>query len=196
MNEITKKPRRKQFIIDKMFQYKYLLTWFGMAILFGAVIAGIIAIGLSIFKDAIPMGWKETVFMVHLDVILIGVISVLFGVYLIWLSHRIAGPAFRLEKSVQRIVAGDYDFAIQLRKKDYLKHVADDLNELIAKLKARERLTKMFVSEVKYMIFVLNEQENLSPNIRDLMTKIDSYIVDILGEKDGVLAEVRVVEKA
>lgn len=43
-------------------------------------------------------------------------------------SHRIAGPAYRLCKSLEQIRSGDIDFRVSLRRGDYLTEIADELN--------------------------------------------------------------------
>jgi hypothetical protein len=46
-------------------------------------------------------------------------------------SHRIAGPAYRLVKSLERIRGGDISFRVSLRRGDHLTDVAAELNNLI-----------------------------------------------------------------
>jgi hypothetical protein len=46
-------------------------------------------------------------------------------------SHRIAGPAYRLIKSMQRIRTGDVGFRVTLRRGDHLTEVATELNNLL-----------------------------------------------------------------
>ncbi len=43
-------------------------------------------------------------------------------------SHRIAGPAYRLCKSLERIRTGDIGFRVTLRKGDYLTEIAEEFN--------------------------------------------------------------------
>ena len=51
-------------------------------------------------------------------------------------SHLIAGPAYRLEFVLRQMAQdkGDLSKKVYLRKKDYLKHVAASLNELIKRV--------------------------------------------------------------
>src|SRR5690606_1252387 len=46
-------------------------------------------------------------------------------------SHRIAGPAYRLVKSRERIRSGDICFRVILRRGDHLSEVAAELNNLL-----------------------------------------------------------------
>ena len=46
-------------------------------------------------------------------------------------SHRIAGPAYRLLKSMERLRSGDLAFRVHLRKGDHLVELADELNRVL-----------------------------------------------------------------
>ena len=46
-------------------------------------------------------------------------------------SHRVAGPSYRLMKSLERVRAGDIGFRVKLRMGDHLGEVADEMNRLL-----------------------------------------------------------------
>ena len=51
------------------------------------------------------------------------------------ISHRFAGPIERLEKELDRVLAGDYSHKIETRQKDDLRGVVSRINALLDKLK-------------------------------------------------------------
>ncbi len=51
------------------------------------------------------------------------------------ISHRFAGPIERLEKELDRVLAGDYGHKIETRKKDDLKGITTRINALLDLLK-------------------------------------------------------------
>lgn len=51
-------------------------------------------------------------------------------------SHRVAGPSYRLMKSLERIRGGDIGFRVKLRQGDHLGEVAEELNRLLEWLNA------------------------------------------------------------
>jgi methyl-accepting chemotaxis protein len=59
------------------------------------------------------------------------VIMIIISVLGIYYSHRIAGPAYRMQKDIDRVLAGDKGVRIRLRKGDKLKELASKLNGLI-----------------------------------------------------------------
>lgn len=54
-------------------------------------------------------------------------------------SHHVAGPAYRLCKSLERIRAGDTAFRVKLRDGDYLGEIADEMNRLLESMQAAAR---------------------------------------------------------
>jgi methyl-accepting chemotaxis protein len=47
------------------------------------------------------------------------------------MSHRIAGPLWRLEQTANAVGAGDFTLKVKLRDKDQLKDLADQVNSMI-----------------------------------------------------------------
>ena len=61
-------------------------------------------------------------------------VTLFMGSYTLLLSHRMAGPSYRVNNSILRALDGDPDFQIHLRDKDYLQEVAGNLNRLLLRL--------------------------------------------------------------
>lgn len=71
----------------------------------------------------------------------------------IWLalrqSHRLVGPAHRLQKSLERIRHGELDFEVTLREADELAGLAEELNRLLAYLReCRDARPRTAIDEV------------------------------------------------
>ena len=69
---------------------------------------------------------------------LIILIALPIALFVIWfmaleLSHRIAGPLYRLEKELNDRIEGNKSGPIQLREKDELRALADKINKLITR---------------------------------------------------------------
>jgi len=77
--------------------------------------------GLTLTRDM--MGNSYKILSIGLIIVLIQI-----GFITIFLSHKIAGPAYRLLKFSESILNGNYDSKIVLRKGDQLTDVADELN--------------------------------------------------------------------
>ncbi len=71
-------------------------------------------------------------------VLLVG-IAILVVVSLL-LTHRIAGPAFVLERALRAMLRRDYSARIHLRRRDYLKPLAASVEELRVELERRREI--------------------------------------------------------
>jgi len=63
-------------------------------------------------------------------------VAVLFWGLLI--SHRIAGPVYRLEKELDKIAKGDFSLRIKFRRKDELASVAAGINKVLDKIEGKK----------------------------------------------------------
>ncbi len=59
------------------------------------------------------------------------VLMVIIMVVGVFYSHRIAGPLYRMEQDIVRVLSGDKNVKIKIRQKDKLKPFAEQLNRLI-----------------------------------------------------------------
>ncbi len=64
---------------------------------------------------------------------------ILFTV-IILVSHRVAGPAFVVERALKGMNAGNFDQRLSLRKRDYLKTMAAEVNTLAQGLRDQQEL--------------------------------------------------------
>ncbi|MHC4471243.1 MAG: hypothetical protein ACYTDY_01760 [Planctomycetota bacterium] len=73
------------------------------------------------------------------------------ALHCILLSHRIAGPAYRLERTCEAIEKGNLDVYVTLRQGDHLRRLADGTNRMISSLRrdvaALKRETRALVEE-------------------------------------------------
>ena len=139
MAENTAKPRfkRRQFIVAREFQLKYagviLLLMFLTAgfcayfiyyttlLLFGEKLASVYPQGqlVSIVKT---VDFRVLIIMV--------IVSPLIGALGVYLSHKIAGPIFRIEKFLDAMASGNLASRITLRKGDEMVSLADAVNRV------------------------------------------------------------------
>lgn len=60
-------------------------------------------------------------------------LAILFGGYFVYLSHRIFGPTYKINKVLEDYIATGKFEPIQLRKNDQFKELAENLNKAFAK---------------------------------------------------------------
>jgi methyl-accepting chemotaxis protein len=88
-----------------------------------------------------------------------GVVMISFAFILgVFMTHRIAGAIYRIQKDSMAVGDGDLSLHIRLREKDELHDVADDINNMIVKIRKRICLIR---DQLNAVYLLLTEKENL-----------------------------------
>ncbi|HWR57575.1 MAG TPA: methyl-accepting chemotaxis protein [Thermodesulfovibrionales bacterium] len=161
--------RRRNYFISKEFQGRFVLRFF-LAILAGAVVFTLI---FSIFSaHTITVTYEDSILKVDrtpkalaIEIVrTYGVYIVLLGLGIslvsLFLSHRIAGPLYRLERSVEELTKGNLSFNITLRRKDELKELAASLNEMIRVLSDQIRDIKIRAGVIEKEVLKMSGASN------------------------------------
>ncbi|MBF0547136.1 MAG: methyl-accepting chemotaxis protein [Candidatus Riflebacteria bacterium] len=99
--------------------------------------------------------WPRLLLLILVNVIIIFIVSIMY-------SHQIAGPAYKLEKSINRIAGGDLTFEIHLRKNDNLKELATAVNTMLAKFRETIASAKTLSDDISEKLKVLGSDEKLA----------------------------------
>lgn len=137
------RPKRKKLYIKKEFQ-----TDFSIKFLILIAMESVLAIGLFIYlsRGTFITGYSgaelviartgayflPTVLLANLA--LIGVTAVAGFIIMLAYSHKIAGPLYRFEKSIDEMASGDLTSRFNLRANDQLEELAGKMNSLGEKL--------------------------------------------------------------
>ncbi|MCX5850242.1 MAG: hypothetical protein NTW65_12450 [Deltaproteobacteria bacterium] len=162
--------KRRNYYIEKKFQTKYMLltmlllliySFFFIIIIFAPYI-------LTLYLDY-PLAEKaeaaKVILLLHGKVWpWIGALIVIFGVLSIFITHKIAGPLYRLKKSLSEITEGNLSLKVKLRKWDDLKDLAEHVNVLIEEL-------RVFVTTLR------NDYDLFSDYILELEREIEAKIL-------------------
>ncbi len=62
------------------------------------------------------------------------VIMIFIAVFGIYYTNRIAGPAYRMEADIARVLQGERNVSVHLRKKDQFYSLAEKVNNLISEI--------------------------------------------------------------
>jgi methyl-accepting chemotaxis protein len=149
--------KRRIYYIEKKFQTKYILltifllltyTFAFIIIIFSPYIH---TLSLDFYSLSEKAEAARTLLILHRTVWpgIAGII-LLFGALSIFVTHKIAGPLYRLKKTISEITKGNLDVKVRLRKRDDLKDLAEHVNMLADELKT-------FVNTVKADYDLLSE---------------------------------------
>jgi hypothetical protein len=126
--------RRKTLVINKPLQGRMIL---GMALtpsLALAAIAVLTAVWCTRTMEAAALEEAELPNLTPVFYVVVAfelVAAIYLMVNSLKISHRVAGPAYRICKSLERIRTGDLAFTVNLRKGDHLTEIRDQLNLLL-----------------------------------------------------------------
>lgn len=161
-----KLPKRRNYFIEKKFQAKYILLTI-LLLLFYTFIFVVLIFAPYIFTLYFdyPLAEKaeasRAMLLLHSTIWpKLGLIIVVFSIASIFITHKVAGPVYRLKRSIAQVAHGDLGVVIRLRRGDDLKDLAEHINILIANMRT-------LVSTIK------TDYDKLSETLRDLEQKIE-----------------------
>lgn len=134
---------RGKWFMKHPIQAKYLLVVI-LAMLAPTLVIGFCFYHLLFYLLARQMVFPEAIVSNLVPVLnkvntLLAVALPIIAITILWfatvVSHRFAGPIERLESDLDRILEGDYNHKIYMRRKDDLKGVANRINALVARIK-------------------------------------------------------------
>jgi len=122
------------------------------------------------------------------SLVTIVLISIATAVVVMYLSHRIAGPLFKIERSIKEIGAGDLTLKIKLRSTDEIAKMADCCNEMTVNLKKHLIEIKAKSGDLGNQIdnlTALGEDKALTPEqIQDTLKKLSEKKEELNKEID------------
>lgn len=146
-----RKYKRRQYIVDTKFQYSLISKF---AILTASIVIGSLSFLVLVYykygdvqvsvEQPIPFGLADVLvdnkematytlwnlLWPVLSICLLGAIIFTFF-YSVIISHRMAGPVFRMRKLLEEMAQGDLRRSVSLlRKKDEFKHLFADINNV------------------------------------------------------------------
>jgi methyl-accepting chemotaxis protein len=108
---------------------------------------------------------KKTNKRIFFTLIIILLSIIILGIFI---THRVAGPLFRINKELTKLTEGNFDVNFTLRKKDELKPIAEKLQFLTQKLQKFKHFTQE-LEKTK----LTNEQKKILENISVLFKQND-----------------------
>jgi methyl-accepting chemotaxis protein len=162
--------KRRHYYIDKQFQTKYMLLTILLLLIYTFIFVSIMFAPhmLTLYFDY-PLADKaeaaRAILLLHRKVWpWIGGVILVLGAFSIFITHKIAGPLYRLKKSLTEVAEGNLDVTVKLRKWDDLQDLAQQVNQLIDELRT-------FVTALKSDYVMLSEY------IMELEREIEAKVI-------------------
>ena len=132
--------KRRKFLIDRTFQLKYTMLVIFMLLMYTIVFVGILFIPQILpFIFNSPMTEQvqaaEILLLYHKNIWpAVFIVIPLFGFFSIFITHKVAGPVYRLKQKLEQMATWQPSLKLTLRKGDDLQELADCVNNLAEEL--------------------------------------------------------------
>ncbi|MBI4657049.1 MAG: methyl-accepting chemotaxis protein [Elusimicrobia bacterium] len=162
------KFQRKTILIKKSLQYKY------MFLMLSSVLIGFLIVGFEIIWTLSKVTTEHPMLLPLLDklyammpIFLIKMAMYLTAILIVSavISHRMAGPIFKFEKSARIVADGDLTHRVSLRKGDHLVEMQTEFNNMVDSFHSAVKNCKTAVETSN------REIEDISKNIDNPQVK-------------------------
>lgn len=178
--------RRKILVIDKEFQNKFIVKFLALACAGGlmSVLALFVYIHYvqtvtTVFRNSRLTIMSTADFILPsvvlsglVTLVVVGAVTLLVALYV---SHRIAGPAYRIIKDIEELSAGNLNKVVRVREKDELGAVVQALNAMTGKLRGDIASVKGAVEQLHTASATLPPRA--AEQIKDIKKVLDRYHV-------------------
>jgi len=149
--EDKNKEKRNIIIINKAFQIKYFFMIFLASTLILSFLFLLIywwninyvkqiLTELEIYEEGLQaIMFREAMSCIFPLLLAIIAIAFLFSAIELFITHKIAGPIFRLKKLMKMVETGAYNLQLTFREKDELKDIAASFNNMLSSILNREK---------------------------------------------------------
>jgi len=177
----------RKFNIQKEYQSKMVLKFCILALLGSALFC--MSLYYSVDRD-ISLGYSQALesvrhlkggffrYFLYKETAVIIVMFIAVGVVTLIMSHRIAGPIWRVEQTARAIGKGDLTCSIKLRKNDELQTLAGQMNLVTKNLRLQVGEVAIMHKLLEMQIIKLNERSRTSDITRDEYVALTQDIVE------------------
>ncbi len=129
-----RRARRRQYIVDKPFQYQLigllLSVWVANSAFFAFILYTLYRTYGLMLQPSFALFPLVIGFVLFFGIVLVGLV----GVYL---SNQIAGPLYRIKVSLTRVAQGDVSFEVRFRERDFLRDLPAYFNTMLQSLRTQ-----------------------------------------------------------
>jgi methyl-accepting chemotaxis protein len=175
--------KRRKYLVDHGFQVKFFLSRWFQAIAACAFIstAGILAIYCSSVY-----GVRVSPYLMAAPIVILLVLIFRWGNRV---SHKVAGPMFRISKDSKEMLSGNLEQRIKLRGGDQLGPLADTLNQMlksveetIAKDRVQVEQSKKDIHKIEEMLTLDSLDAEQTQSIRTQLKQIRNNLESITSD--------------
>lgn len=174
-----KKFQRRTVLVKKSLQFKYI------AIIFVSVVMALILMGLDLYYTLYKLILLDNPSLVPLlehahSIFIVRIVLYLAIIFVValFISHRLAGPIYRFEKSAQEIGSGNLTHRVSLRTGDELLELQEEFNAMVSSLQSLVQKDRNLVKRLSSRLESLqkappSDAGALREELRSLQAELD-----------------------
>ena len=187
MSEYKNRRKWRNYLINPGFQLRLALVHTLFVVVVVVVLVAILLSPLYYEIQTTSELWSQYVlaqFMLNLMdrvAVVVLVIIVISVIYQIIFSHRLCGPFINMNHTFECLSKGDLTRKVFLRRKDFLKKEAENINGMVDALNKRVCTLKKVQTDLSSTALQLPEgtlEDRLRTVIQQNQTLLDEWIVD------------------
>ena len=183
MSHTSKK--RQTLFIQKKFQARSIAIVVSIiaasgllsGILLYALLSSELSSELQVAHQQIQDTWERLapaiIFGNILTVLVTGAVA---AIAVLYQSHKIAGPMYRLQTICEEVSRGNYHPVTSLRKADQLTVLAQSFEDMLAVLRQKRHEQETLINEARLMLNTIQQQAepvSQQPVLEDLVSKLE-----------------------
>ncbi len=182
-----RKNKRKNYFIKRSFQYNFFIK-FALLLFVEAVL--IAALFLFISRGTLTTAYSSGGLVIQktgayflYDFILItfaaGLSIGIAGIFVfMYLTHRIGGALYKIEKTLELVANGDFSQRVHLRDTDQLQDLKDILNQLLENTDKQVSRIRSDVEELELFIGTIPTTSD-TEDLKTLISRVKMSLKDI-----------------
>ena len=177
--------KRRQILVDRKVQRHYLIVWVVISASFTLAMATLsfVCIYFLSRSQINPAFLQSISLIIKSNTVLTVLVTLFMGLYTVLMSHRIAGPSYRIRETVRLVLQeGNLDSRVQLRQRDYLKEVAEDVNLLLSRMQTKDQDLTEAMEELSRVSEQLAEIVKDHPELGDFSSELREKIHQFIGQ--------------
>lgn len=130
----------------------------------------------------------------HILIRWVVVFGVVIAILSIFVSHKIAGPVYRLEETTRVIASGDLTYQVHLRHGDELKDLQEAFNQMSEKLRTMVANDRKVIERLIASTESLRDAVNSKKQSPEAVEKVASELNDIVAQLQDVTSAFKIEE--
>ena len=168
-------------LINRPMQREFTLVMLGIMMTAAVTVGIVINFTLNAIVEGVPPTISRTTLermifdansqLVVTSILIIFIAVIATGFFGVFFLHRIAGPVYRFRQVLKRMGTGEIPQEVQLRKRDFFKETAEELNKVIVLLKEVDNTSQKIDSIITHI-----PEDKLTPDVRAKIQEIHTTL--------------------